>query len=588
MGSLPNLNVLSAADRPPISRLFEPPRPVVRQHQRIVGGSLHHHGHHHRVVQTRSGGAYWDDFVLEQMASYSPVSTRSAHSTALPSRRRDSLSSSGGASSVRRLIAVVRNTPSRLGPVYSRRVLLRNFAALCLGHATLTAAFLPLLALQASISTWWWPHGALLLAALHALASLSSLAAPTLVQRLGCNWTLILGYAHACVFFGLHLYPVAYTMVPGYIVMGLWLGPLVSARVTFLMTLASKLSYVVSEDEEAEEQNNCRRETVVRRLARGLQTAQDFGFVLGNGVAASLLWFTRQDDEGFQVDGLFLEDDSGDRICGSEACPFFNPPEVTNVTEDDSLFFLPCKTSAMLASVFLGCSVMGVALTAAFLDRIRMFVYQDPLERPTGIAALRAVRNAFRDPRLQLAAPLAVFIGLEQGFMFADFSKTYVVCTLGVPNVSLVFLSMGSLQSLAAFTLSMMLRHIRRCIVIAVGFVFHACLLLVLLLWKPSGDDPALFYVISAAWGVCNAVWETLNFTLLVTVYPDSWQAPLAHCYFFRFLGLSLAFGLHGGVCNWLKLYALATALVLAVAPYTWLEMRLESRRRLKTHLTAL
>ena len=30
-------------------------------------GSLHHHGYHqHRVVhQTRSGGAYWDDFMLE-------------------------------------------------------------------------------------------------------------------------------------------------------------------------------------------------------------------------------------------------------------------------------------------------------------------------------------------------------------------------------------------------------------------------------------------------------------------------------------------------------------------------------------------
>lgn len=31
--------------------------------------------------------------------------------------------------------------------------------------------------------------------------------------------------------------------------------------------------------------------------------------------------------------------------------------------------------------------------------------------------------------------------------------------------------------------------------------------------WKPIGDDPALFYVISAAWGVCNAIWEMLNFS---------------------------------------------------------------------------
>lgn len=55
--------------------------------------------------------------------------------------------------------------------------------------------------------------------------------------------------------------------------------------------------------------------------------------------------------------------------------------------------------------------------------------------------------------------------------------------------------------------------------VAAVGFVFHTCLLLVLLLWKPSGDDPALFYVISAAWGVCNAIWETLNFSEFYVIH---------------------------------------------------------------------
>lgn len=74
------------------------------------------------------------------------------------------------------------------------------------------------------------------------------------------------------------------------------MGPIVSARVTFLMTLASKLSYVVTEDEEVEEvdKSSSHKETTVRRLARGLQTAQDFGLVLGNGVTAFLLWYTQQ------------------------------------------------------------------------------------------------------------------------------------------------------------------------------------------------------------------------------------------------------------------------------------------------------
>jgi hypothetical protein len=218
------------------------------------------------------------------------------------------------------------------------------------------------------------------------------------------------------------------------------------------------------------------------------------------------IWYTQRggctltvpDDAQFsqpELDAMFLVDGNQERVCGSEACPFTGttaelPPEANSTVDDTQLMFvLPCKTSAMLASVFLGCSVMGLALTAAFLDRIRMFVYQD---KPTGVAAVWAVRNAFRDPRLQLAAPLAVFIGLEQGFMLTDFSKvsfkgrggaaamgsvttcycvvlllqSYVVCTLGLPNVSLVFLSLGALQSLAAFTLSMMLRQIHRCTVI--------------------------------------------------------------------------------------------------------------------------
>jgi MFS family permease len=151
---------------------------------------------------------------------------------------------------------------------------------------------MPLLALQASVSA---NMGGLLLSALHALASLSSLLAPTLSQRVGCKWTLILGYGHACLFFGLHLYPTPYTLVPAYLALGLWLGPLVSGRVTFLMTLASKLSYVATEEEDAEdvEESSSRRQTIVRRLARGLQTAQDFGLVLGNGIAAFLLWYTK-------------------------------------------------------------------------------------------------------------------------------------------------------------------------------------------------------------------------------------------------------------------------------------------------------
>lgn len=70
-------------------------------------------------------------------------------------KRRDSLSSSAGASSVRRLIEVVRTTPSNMGPVYSRRLLCRNYVTLCLGHGAAAAALVPFLALQVSYFRFW-------------------------------------------------------------------------------------------------------------------------------------------------------------------------------------------------------------------------------------------------------------------------------------------------------------------------------------------------------------------------------------------------------------------------------------------------
>lgn len=57
------------------------------------------------------------------------------------------------------------------------------------------------------------------------------------------------------------------------------------------------------------------------------------------------------------------------------------------------------------------------------LDKIRMLMYQDPMERGEILAAFRSAKEAFGDKNLQMAAPLAVFIGIEQALMYADFSK---------------------------------------------------------------------------------------------------------------------------------------------------------------------
>lgn len=146
------------------------------------------------------------------MAAYSPISCRSTRTSALSWRRRDSMNSSAGASSVRRLIAAVRAAPA--GPRPPRKAVLRHIAALLLGHASCSAATLPIFPLQAGLGAFE-PHlGPVLLAQLYMMAAATSCFAPIVVQRLGTNLAITASHVVTAIFVGVHLYPKWYTMVP--------------------------------------------------------------------------------------------------------------------------------------------------------------------------------------------------------------------------------------------------------------------------------------------------------------------------------------------------------------------------------------
>lgn len=336
------------------------------------------------------------------------------------------------------------------------------------------------------------------------------------------------------------------------------------ARTSHVNVSANSLAMVCVDPEDPDE---TRRECLLRRLNRGIKLAEDIGLAIGCLIAAVLVRLTDP------LPSSIINSDIGD-VCGAEYCSeemyFYN----------ESLYVptIAPGTSRVLVSIWLGLAVLGLGISCAFLDS-RMQEPQANNDRTSVKDILKSVKCAFQDPKLQLAAPLTLFIGLEQGFIYADFMEAYVVCTSGdAGTVTLNFLSLALLQALAAVTLSMLLRQIKRYYVVVVGFAFHACLLLVLLTWRPTGDDPALFHVISAAWGVCNSIWETLIYTLVMGLYPNAWQGPLSTSLFWRWLGLTLALSLHGAVCTRYRVLGLAATLVLAVVPHLWLESRLARR----------
>ncbi|XP_053679823.1 uncharacterized protein LOC128730769 [Anopheles nili] len=695
-----------------------------------------------KVLRTRSSGQahhIWDDPIIDQyLNNYSPASNRSHRISVGPTfapayqfqsstlgnrHRRDSVNSSIGATSVRKLLMVQNRSYGcrHKIPSHVRSKMMKNFILVAVAHGFMCSALVPLVVLQGANSTWFQQEswlaagpdvGSGLLSLCCAVTAGMSLATTKLVQRFGYSIVLAASYGALCLFLAAHIYPVLLSLVPGYLLLGLLLGPSIVCKQALLVSMAGKLSCSqpecggastagASADSYDDHRLLCSREEQVRRLGRWFRAAGDLGIIIGTIVAAFVLTCASgsnrigcyyisslaqpapdaaltgisngtanqlgpnvsqsdpvldtglpvyrdmlmslpgdtdtttappetttdaqptkptpvkivtpsmptlretmyflynirlpdptghgSSEEGYHLSStsggmpeelrdvagplmdrfpysMFQTNDYGERICGSHLCPVWDRNLPVNSSALENQLKLQGYTGATpLMGIYLVFGLLAFIVTA-FTTDIEFNVKFDSIRRMSDT--------------LLFAGPLAYFVGTEQAYMTADFMKAFVACELGPNSVAGVLVGMGVMQLIAACTLSMLLRHTKRVVVIVAGFMFHACLLLVLLRWKPSRDDSAVLYVIPAAWGVCNAVWETLLFALTTLTHPNKFTEVTAPLQALRFLGLAVTFAGHGVLCEGPKIIILAILLVISVIPYTMLELKLENQRK--------
>ncbi len=67
----------------------------------------------------------------------------------------------------------------------------------------------------------------------------------------------------------------------------------------------------------------------------------------------------------------------------------------------------------------------------------------------------------------------------------------------------------GVTDALCSLLLGKLSQYTGRTVLIFVGALVNLSLIIVLLLWKPSREEVAIYYVIAAGWGFCDAIWHT-------------------------------------------------------------------------------
>lgn len=86
--------------------------------------------------------------------------------------------------------------------------------------------------------------------------------------------------------------------------------------------------------------------------------------------------------------------------------------------------FVPDATKYMLLTTYLACGLMGMVIVVALVDQVHVGKRSaDPEFSLTSFELFASTLKMLRDSKCCLLVPLVVFMGLEQGFMFSDFTK---------------------------------------------------------------------------------------------------------------------------------------------------------------------
>ena len=307
----------------------------------------------------------------------------------------------------------------------TERKALKNVIVLGLSFMFVHTAFVSILSLQ-SIMNPEGGIGVVSISCIYGTTVISCLLAPLMINTISCKWTMITASLLFTGYFAGNFYPKEFMLIPLGLLLGLLGGPLMAAQMTYITTVA--LTYA---------QNALILDTdVVVNKYMGIFCAfYRSSYIWGNLITTLVL----SNNQTLHVEEVKRFNASGNRsmikshltnvstftTCGAGSC------HISSVTDKVELYDInsthdteiPEKIRFMLLSIYLGCGIMAAVILMALLDRcVGSKRINNDLKITTRELFFSTI-NMLKDSRCQLLVPLVLFVGLEQGFIFGDFTK---------------------------------------------------------------------------------------------------------------------------------------------------------------------
>ncbi|KAJ9588087.1 hypothetical protein L9F63_018538 [Diploptera punctata] len=260
----------------------------------------------------------------------------------------------------------------------------------------------------------------------------------------------------------------------------------------------------------------------------------------------------------------FVQTNCGIYFCQSVAAqdPNFKRPS------DDTVLFL--------VFTFLIILLLATVLVTYGIDSLGRYCEENQEGNSTGVYGLEIMRDMFKllclDRKLILLVPITVWLGLQQAFMNADFTASYISCAWGIRDVGYVMATYGITNAFSSLAIRWLVKITGRVPAIVLAFLMHLGIFATLYLWHPNSSNRMMFFIVTIVWGLADAIWVVQIISLYGILCPGKEEAAFSNYDLWLSLGFIGGFTISSMLCTDLKVYVMLGFLLVGMAAYIVLE----------------
>ncbi|GFY76730.1 UNC93-like protein [Trichonephila inaurata madagascariensis] len=249
--------------------------------------------------------------------------------------------------------------------------------------------------------------------------------------------------------------------------------------------------------------------------------------------------------------------------CGANYCNIESACYEHNIAEPSN------KLRYILTGTCVCVGIASVLLVLFFLDSLE--THKE--EVSFSIELLKATYKQARRKELIFLMPSSFYVGMVFGFYSAEYNKSFVACAWGIFHVGLVATSYGTFCGIASLSAGWLVKRVGRIPIFFSATIVNIATNIFFLLWKPSADEPALFFVGAGLWGLFVGVfWSQLRAFYGVLFKADE-EAAFAVFHVWFPLGFALSFGYSAYFCTSVKIYLMMIICTVGFIGYVTVEI---------------